>query len=388
MMVSSTATRGGDSFAVDVALAATTTLEAPQPLPPSGFVSCPTQHGLGRSNDENLLQAIVRSISYRLEKLSLSDEPALESPTTTIGYPVYTATPAGTDSTPSKNSARPSLRNIKPKLLGNFSNALKAGLQKSIRKRANTKKNHAPIPPLPVSPCSPVEHQESLIGQIVDHLDGLPASDALEANPYSRDTRFHELFTFAVRGTPGQEATNPTFLQPVSPATSSSTSTVPTLGDFVANDSMDEDEQQPPSARPASPMAMDLEGTEASSDASLDPESPQALFEESAGRDICATLPELTDSIMSDGEQTLSDSEAAHTMEPTDTVMINASSTETASPEVFDRGINMDDGDDGKDPSPLEQATMDVVRPTQDSPASDDRILDTNPGRNPAPVIS
>ncbi|KIO19869.1 hypothetical protein M407DRAFT_30483 [Tulasnella calospora MUT 4182] len=36
MMVSSTATRGGDSFAVDVALAATTTLEAPQQLPPSG----------------------------------------------------------------------------------------------------------------------------------------------------------------------------------------------------------------------------------------------------------------------------------------------------------------------------------------------------------------
>ncbi|KIO31374.1 hypothetical protein M407DRAFT_19520 [Tulasnella calospora MUT 4182] len=135
-------------------------------------------------------------------------------------------------------------------------------------------------------------------------------------------------------------------------------------------------------------MAMDLEGTEAPSDASLDPESPQALFEESAGRDICATLPELTDSIMSDGEQTLSDSEAAHTMEPTDTVMINAPSTETASPEVFDRGINMDDGEDGKNPQPLEQATMDVVRPTQDSPASDERILDTNPGRNSAPVIS
>ncbi|KIO31386.1 hypothetical protein M407DRAFT_19528 [Tulasnella calospora MUT 4182] len=246
-MVSTRATHGGDSLAVDVASAATTTLQAPQPLPPTGFVSCPTHHGLGlkSANDENLLQAIMSSISYRLEKLSLSDEPVLESPTTVVCYPVYTATPAGTDPTPSKHSARPSLRNIKPRLLGKLSNALKAGLRKSFGKRANTKKTEAaPIPPLPVSPCSPVEYDDSLIGKIVDVLGGLPVSDALEANPYNRDTRFHGLFAFTVRAPPTHQVGNTTFLQPGSSDPALSTS------DEVADDSMDQDQQQPPSARP------------------------------------------------------------------------------------------------------------------------------------------
>ncbi|KIO31391.1 hypothetical protein M407DRAFT_19534 [Tulasnella calospora MUT 4182] len=251
-MVSTTATPGGDSLAVDVASAATTTLQAPQPLPPTGFVSCPTQHGLGRSglgsaNDENLFQAIMSAIASRLECLSLSDEPALESPTTTVRYPVYTATPARTPSTPSRNSARPRLLNLKPKLFGKLSKGFKAGLQKSLLKRGNTKKTGAPIPPLPVSPCSPVEHQGSLIGRIVESRGGLSVSDA---NPYSRDTRFQELFDFTVRAPPTHTIVKSTFLQPgFSDAFSSTSSTVRTAGDEVADDTMDEDEQQPPSAR-------------------------------------------------------------------------------------------------------------------------------------------
>ncbi|KIO17635.1 hypothetical protein M407DRAFT_32676 [Tulasnella calospora MUT 4182] len=381
MMVSSTATRGGDSFAVDVASAVTTTLQAPQPLPPSGFVSCPTQHGLGRSNDENLLQAIVRSISYRLEKLSLSDEPVLESHTTAECYPVYTATPAGTDPTPSKHSARPSLRNIKPRLLGKLSNGLKAGLQKSIRKRANTKKTRTLIPPLPVSPCPPVEHEETLIGQTVESRSGLLLSGALEANLDSRDPPFQLLFAFAARAPPTHETVNTTFLQPGSSDASP-----------VADDSMDEDRQQPPLARPESPVPMELEAMSPSSDAIMVPEFPSVPSKDSTSEDTPTSIPEPRDELMRDEEQCSSDSEDADPMESADTMITDVPTAESASSTLPSREIDMDDAADLKGPSPVQRETTSFVQPTQTPPASDKRsqlpMPDTNPGPDSVPVNS
>ncbi|KAG8910742.1 hypothetical protein FRC00_007618, partial [Tulasnella sp. 408] len=349
--------------------------------------------GLKSLNDENLLQAIMSSISYRLEKLSLSDDPVLESPTPTVNSPVQPATPVGTDSTLSKIPVRPRLVHIKPKLFERLSNSVKAGLYRSIKKRRDLKKPQAPIPPLPATQCSPIEQQYSLMGQRVQTMGDLWVSDLTEANPHSRDARFQEPSAFAAQGNPDQQGANTTFAQAwssdISPSTS--TSTVWTLGDEVTDDAMEEDEQPSPSPPSPSPTLMDLEASPPSNDATRASESSQTPSEVSEPRDFCDSVVEPTDEIMSDEDQGSSSSEGPHQPEPTD-MMIDTSSSASVSSTVFSREINMVDAEDPKPSTSFEPSTTSSSQLARDAPASNERIqlatIDTNSRPAPGSVTS
>ncbi|KAG8959545.1 hypothetical protein FRC00_001471 [Tulasnella sp. 408] len=333
----------------------------------------------------------MSSISYRLEKLSLSDDPALESSTPTVNTPVQPATPVATDSTMSKIPVRPRLVHIKPKMFERLSNSVKAGLYRSMKKRRDLKKPQAPIPPLPTSQCSLVEQQYSPIGQRLQAMGGLWVSDLTEANPHRRDARFQEPSAFAAQGNPNQQGTNTTFPQPWSSDTSpsTSTSTLWTLGDEVTDDAMEEDERSSPSPPSPSPTPMDLEAYPPSSDATLGPESPQAPFEAPALRDSRDLVAEPTDEHMSDEEQGYSSSEGPHQPEPTD-IMIDTSSTEIVSSTVFNQEIDMVDAEDQTPSISFGPSNTSDAQPARDAPASNERIQlatsDPNPGPAPAPV--
>ncbi|KAG8915319.1 hypothetical protein FRC00_005688 [Tulasnella sp. 408] len=397
-MLSSTATRCGHPPGVHAASTSNPTPPTLLPPPPTGFLACPTQHGLGRtslqsSNEEKLLQAIISSISCRLEKLSLSDDPVLESATPTVLSPVYIETPAGTHSTPSQHPVRSRLVDTKAKLFERLSNGLKAGLYRSMKKRRDLKKHQAPIPPPPASRCSLADHQDYLLGRRVPAMGGLSVSDSTEVNANSRDTMFQGLSAFAVQGTPAPEAINPTFLEPWSSDTSpsTSTSTVWTLGDEVTDDTMDEDEQPSPSPRPTSPTPMDFEASPPSSEATAAPESPQAPFEASAPSDSGDSVEEPTDQVMSDEEQGFSSSEGPHQTEPTD-MIIDPSSTESGSSALSGREVDMVDAEDPRRTTSFEPPTTSSAQLTRDAPASNEssRLATsaTNPDPAPAPVNS
>ncbi|KAG8916938.1 hypothetical protein FRC01_002771 [Tulasnella sp. 417] len=366
------------------------------------------QHGLGRScldaaNDDKVLQAIVSSMTARFGHLSLVERPLVVSPSPTVLAPVNTTTPAGTVPSPSAPlpSAIRELLRTRRKLLHKLSATgfkLRARLSKGVPKAR--KRTEAPIPSCTDSPFSLVRYEDLFTTQLVDFEGRLSRSDAQEAG-------LPPVVTFAVQPNQVQPPVNPTVLQPLPsdapPYTFSST--VGTTEDEVADETMEDNESQPPSPGPGSSMLMEVEARSLWSDATQAPESIQAWFEPSPNWDVPSSIPQPADTAMCDEEQVPTNSESAYPSEPIDTAMSDPSSPQIASSTVPSRDVDMGDAEDGNTPYPLERGTIYVIPSTittMDSPGSDQYIpphtpatdsgwdsmpLTANPASSPLPPL-
>lgn len=116
------------------------------------FAASPEKHGLGRSGPKYLdeptfLLAVINTLTFRFQKLSVSEEPAPgHSPTSTAEDSVHTATSTRpTNFMMVKNSVRRTLFvKAQSDRIEKYTKRVKGSLQKAIRKCGDKVKKRKP----------------------------------------------------------------------------------------------------------------------------------------------------------------------------------------------------------------------------------------------------
>ncbi|KAG8968033.1 hypothetical protein FRC05_001666 [Tulasnella sp. 425] len=234
-------------------------------------------------DEPTLILAIVNTLAFRFEKLSVSEEvDSTVSPIATMEAPVHTATSMEpTDFVTVKDSGqRKRLVQMLLNKLKDHSKRIKSGLKKAFPKYSKAKKARGCIAPnaehcLP-SQCLFAEDEDKDVGQITQVLGGLSISDAIKATD---GPKFHGMFTVEIWRS--LATIDPNMAQLCSSISSSTVAVTPTRGNTNTK-IMDEDFLLQVSPHPTSPAVTAVEHGS--------PQSPSPKYPSSTSPAMVATI--------------------------------------------------------------------------------------------------
>ncbi|KIO31429.1 hypothetical protein M407DRAFT_19571 [Tulasnella calospora MUT 4182] len=387
-MTSPTATVDVGSVAAVIQSALATTHTLASPFSPNNFPASPEDHCLPRTglkgDKTRFLAAAMDALACRLQKLSLSEQPAGQPTAPARDDSVYidTAVPVTV-----KGLVRRKLFNYNTKVLAKCTQSIKATLKRTAGKRSDkTKKAGGASRPL--SQCS--SEADPLVGQIVRSMGGPSELEALEANRHHQVSQFHEMFSFEVREPIARGVVDHTF-----PSTtyfgvplSNALPAVATIRDGTAHVPMDEVVYQAPSPPPTSPapMPMELEAGIPSNNVASVAESSRTPFDPSMDSALGASVPEAMDTIMSDGDDVSREMELTRHQESASKTPIDCAFTERVSSTPADQEVEMKDANDSRSFTSIQQASIRLIRPIGATSTSDglDGISNTDTSQSPA----
>ncbi|KAG8961686.1 hypothetical protein FRC05_005831 [Tulasnella sp. 425] len=235
-------------------------------IPPACFSASPEKHGLCRIgpkdlDEPTLLLAVINTLTFRFQQLSVSEEPAPDHcPTPTAEDSVHSETPTGpTNFMMVKNSVRRKLFiKAQSDRIEKYTKRVKVSLQKAIRKCSDKVKKRKPAggapsgspagSPPPSERSFTKEAEELDVGPIIQHLGGLSIADA----EVTGGPKFHGMFTVEVWRS--LAAVGPEIVRPSSsfPSSTASVAMAPMEVDTAQVRDEDFDWQEP--LRPMSPV--------------------------------------------------------------------------------------------------------------------------------------
>ncbi|KAG9043882.1 hypothetical protein FS837_009028 [Tulasnella sp. UAMH 9824] len=300
------------SIAVDLRSArATSRTPSFPPFPSKKFVCSPTELGLPRTglgavSNQSRFLAIMDSLAYQIQGLSLSEPSAGQA----IGSSVHTKTPNRTESTNVEASQRRNLSESRSKTLYKCTQSLRVSLKRATLKRSDrTKKTGGASRP----PSQWLSQADKVVGQTFESRSGRSALEALDVNQYPQSSWFNEVVSSDVQQPTTRGAFSYTSPLPIyfGVPPSNSPPAVSTTGDQdePADTPMD-DYVQSSSPQPTSPAPTPME-IEVGTPPGSPPSSPRAPFRPSMNNELDPSVSETTDTTMRDEEDVSRETDGA-----------------------------------------------------------------------------